>query len=129
MIAVDTNIISTLLRGEVIELPNDELFIPYVVLAELQAGIAAGNNPKRNKPLLDDFLRDKNVTISPGLAPESIPFYTQIYSYLRANGTPISPNDLWIAAECMHLSMPLLTRDIDFTNVPQIILVNTPEPS
>jgi len=124
MIAVDTNIISALLRGEVIDLPNEELFIPYVVLAELQAGVAAGNNPKKNKPLLDTFLNDKNVTTSPGLEPELIPFYAQIFSYLRTKGTLISPNDLWIAAECMHLSMPLLTRDKDFNDVPQIIVVN-----
>lgn len=126
MIAVDTNIISALLRGEELDLPSDEFFIPYVVLAEIQAGIAAGNNPKKNRPLLEEFLADGNVTTSPGLTPDLIPFYTQIYRYLRANGTPISPNDLWIAAECMQLSMSLLTRDKDFVYVPQIILVNAP---
>ena len=123
MIAVDTNIVSALLRGAECNLPSDELYIPYVVLAELLAGIAAGNNPTKNKVLLESFLGDDNVTTSPGLLPEVIPFYTQIYGYLRSNGTPISPNDLWIAAECMHLSMPLLTLDKDFQNVPQIILV------
>jgi predicted nucleic acid-binding protein len=126
MIAVDTNIISALLRGEDLDLPNDELFIPYVVSAELQAGIAAGSNPNKNKPLLDSFLNDTNVTVSPGLTPDLIPFYTQIYSYLRTKGTPISPNDLWIAAECMQLSMSLITRDKDFDNVPQIIVIAEP---
>ncbi len=125
MVAVDTNVISALLRGEKHELPHEELYIPYAVIAELQAGIAAGNNPKKNHPLLDNFLADKNITTSPGLAPEAILFYVQIYSYLRKNGTPISPNDLWVAAECMFLSMPLLTYDIDFRNVPQIMLVPT----
>lgn len=123
MIAVDTNVISALLRGEKHELPSEELYIPYVVIAELQAGIAAGNNPKKNRPLLDSFLADKNITPSPGLVPEAIPFYVQIYSYLRKNGTPISQNDLWIAAECMFLSMPLLTYDKDFNNIPQVILI------
>lgn len=129
MIAVDTNIVSALLRGDALDLPNEELYIPYVVLAELQSGVLAGNNPMKNKPLLDTFLNDKNVTTSPGLIPELLPFYTQIYSYLRTNGTPISPNDLWIAAECMYLSMPLLTHDKDFNNVPQIIMVNPPKTS
>jgi len=123
MIAVDTNVISGLLRGEQHQLPNQEFYIPYIVMAELRAGIAAGNNPGKNQPILDQFLADKNVTTSPGLVPEAIPFYVQIYSYLRKNGTPISPNDLWIAAECMFLSMPLLTYDKDFRTVPQIILV------
>ena len=122
MIAVDTNVITALLRGENRDLPNEELYIPYVVLAELQAGIAAGNNPQKNRPILDTFLKDKNITTSPGLVPEIITNYVEIYGYLRKKGTPISPNDLWIAAECMHLSMPLLTYDKDFDNVPQIIL-------
>ncbi len=123
MIAVDTNVISSLLLGENYDLPNEELYIPYVVIAELQVGIVAGNNPQKNRPLLDAFLKDKNITTSPGLAPEIITNYVEIYGYLRKNGTPISPNDLWIAAECMYLSMPLLTYDKDFGNVPQIILV------
>jgi predicted nucleic acid-binding protein len=124
MIAVDTNIISTLLRGESCELPSSELYVPFMVVAELRAGVAAGDNPPKNQSILDTFLLDENVTLSPGLTPEMIPCYTQIYSYLRKQGTPISPNDLWIAAECMQLSLPLLTRDKDFNHVPQIMLVS-----
>jgi len=122
VIGVDTNVISALLRGENHDLPNEELYIPYMVLAELQASIATGNNPQKNRPLLDTFLKDKNITTSPGLVPEIITNYVEIYGYLRKKDTPISPNDLWIAAECMYLSMPLLTYDKDFGNVPQIIL-------
>ena len=83
MIGVDTNVISALLRGKNHDLPNEELYIPYIVLAELQAGIATGNNPQKNRPLLDSFLSDKNITISPGLAPETITNYVEIYGYLR----------------------------------------------
>ncbi len=126
MIAVDTNVISALLRGKEQDLPSDELFVPYAVVAELQAGAAAGDSPSKNKVLLDSFLEDNHLTTSPGLLPEVIPFYTQIYSYLRTRGTPVSPNDLWIAAECMCLSLPLLTFDSDFQKIPQIILVAIP---
>jgi predicted nucleic acid-binding protein len=122
MIAVDTNIISALLRGEPCKLPEGELYVPFMVVAELRAGVAAGDNPKKNMPLLDTFFEDENLTTSPGITPEAIPCYMQIYAYLKSHGTPISPNDLWIAAECMQLSLPLLTRDKDFGNVPQIIL-------
>ena len=127
MIAVDTNIVSSLLRGELCDLPDGELYVPFMVVAELRAGVAAGDNPAKNQPLLDAFLSDENLTTSPGLTPETIPCFAQIYTYLRGLGTPISPNDLWIAAECMQLSLPLLTRDNDFRNVPQVMLVNAPE--
>lgn len=123
MIAVDTNIVSALLRGEPCVLPAEELYIPFMVLAELSAGIDAGNNPAKNHKLLQKFLHDPNLTASPGLTPDVIACYAQIYSYLRRQGRPISANDLWIAAECMQLAMPLLTRDKDFKQVPQIILV------
>lgn len=122
MIAVDINIISALLRGESCKLPDGELYVPFMVVAELRAGVAAGDNPKKNLPLLDAFFSDANLTTSPGIMPEAIPCYVQIYAYLKSHGTPISPNDLWIAAECMQLALPLLTRDKDFDNVPQIIL-------
>lgn len=123
MIAVDTNVVSALLRGEACDLPDEELFIPYVVIAELRGGIAAGNNPKKNQQLLAEFFADEHLTTSPGLTPDVIACYVQIYTFLRQQGTPISPNDLWIAAECMCLSLSLLTRDKDFRQVPQVILV------
>jgi predicted nucleic acid-binding protein len=122
VIAVDANMISALLRGENVEMPAEVLFIPYVVVAELRSGTAAGDKPRKNQSQLDTFFADDNLTTSPGLPPEVIACYAQIYTYLRKQGTPISPSDLWIAAECMHLSLPLLTRDQDFRHVPQVIL-------
>lgn len=123
MIAVDTNIISAFLRGETVNMPESELYIPFVVRIELESGIAAGNNPRKNSQLLESFFQSDKVTTSPGLSPGISKYYSQIYIYLRAEGTPVSPNDLWIAAECMQLSLPLYTRDTDFKNVPQILLV------
>jgi len=123
VIAVDTNIISALMRGELYDMPDKELYVPFMVMTELRAGIAAGNDPVKNQTLLDILFADTNLAASPALMPEAIPCYTQIYAYLKKQGTPISANDIWIAAECMQLSLPLLTRDKDFNNVPQIILV------
>lgn len=121
MIAVDTNIISSWLRGKT-SLPNSEIFVPFVVLAELKCWLGTGNVQKHQKQL-DELFTDDNLTLSPSLMPAAIDCYVQIYAYLRTQGTPISPNDMWIAAECMSLSLPFLTHDLDFKNVPQIILV------
>lgn len=123
VIAVDTNVVSLYFRNKNSLHTQDELYIPYIVVAELEAGVLAGSNPTKNMLTLKTFYDNPNVTISPGLMPEVIKSYVQIYAYLRSCGTPISPNDLWIAAECMSLAMPLLTYDKDFQHVPQIILV------
>ncbi len=45
----------------------------------------------------------------------------KIFTTLRAAGTPISTNDLWIAASAMQYGLRLLTLDAHFTKVPQIL--------
>jgi predicted nucleic acid-binding protein len=123
MIALDTNVVSGFLRGNLRELPKDKLYIPFVVLAELRAGVAAGKFNKRGYQALDSLLAEGYVTVSPGLTPETVPCYAQIYAYLKQRGTPVSPNDMWIAAECMLLALPILTLDKDFDSIPQIMRV------
>ncbi len=127
MIAVDTNIISLLLRGSYTSLPSQQIFIPYVVSAELYAGVASGGNPKKYKTILDSFFEGQDVTNSPGISTEVRNIYVDIYTYLRKNGTPVSPNDLWIAAECDFLSLPLLTKDKDFDHIPHVQKVAWPD--
>ena len=48
--------------------------------------------------------------------------YAVIFSTLRAAGTPIPTNDLWIAASAMQHGLRLLTADAHFEKVPQILL-------
>jgi predicted nucleic acid-binding protein len=123
MIAVDTNIISLLLRGEEVDIPNDDLFIPYAVEAELRYGVAIGGNPEKYTKIIDDFLSQKGIYLSDGLNKEVLRQYVALRAYLKAQGEPISSNDIWIAAECTELDLPLLTRDQDFCHLPQVKLV------
>jgi predicted nucleic acid-binding protein len=123
MIAVDTNIVTALLRGEAVEIHDDDLFIPFMVYAECLAGIAHGSNPLKFGALFQDFAAGQDVTVSSGLPLETTRNYADIYAFVRKSGKMVSPNDLWIAAECMSLALPLLTRDKDFDHIPQIIKV------
>ncbi len=121
MIAVDTNIISIFLRNGTADLPDDDIFVPYVVTAELYAGVMASDNPKKRRLQLDAFFASNHVVLSEQMDKNVIDCYTEIYLFLRKAGTPISPNDLWIAAECMSLSLKLYTNDKDFDFVPHVI--------
>lgn len=123
MIALDTNIITALLKGEIKTLPDKEVYIPYAVLAEVKCGAMNGNNPKKYMAIVNEFLSGGSVTVSPGLDAKTVEYYVDIYVYLKKNGTPVSLNDLWIAAECMQLSLSLMTRDKDFGNIPQVLKV------
>ena len=46
--------------------------------------------------------------------------YAELFATLRARGTPIPTNDLWIAALARQHRMPLLTFDARFATVPGI---------
>jgi len=47
--------------------------------------------------------------------------YALISDTLRSAGTPISPNDLWVAASALQHGLEILTFDSDFTRVPQVV--------
>jgi tRNA(fMet)-specific endonuclease VapC len=48
---------------------------------------------------------------------------TNLYRQLRAQGTPIPTNDLWIAALVVEHDLRLLTRDSHFQVLPQLQLL------
>lgn len=48
--------------------------------------------------------------------------YAVIHDYLRREGTPVSPNDLWIAASAAQHALRILTLDGDFGRIPHVIV-------
>ena len=125
-VALDTNVISHALRGDRPELLTTlkrihTYYIPWAVYGELLAGIKSGGNPTRHLRELEDFLTHNHVQLSEVTAASVAPFYANIYTALKQQGTPISPNDLWIAAECVSQGLPLFTFDEDFAHVSQIL--------
>lgn len=127
-VALDTNIVSLLLGGETAHICKtldqiDTFYIPWAVYGELLAGVAVGNNPKKYTEKLNEFLSQSFIEQSTIVASEVVPYYAEIYAYLKRQGTPVSPNDLWIAAECAKMGLPLYTLDRDFQSIPQILLV------
>jgi tRNA(fMet)-specific endonuclease VapC len=48
--------------------------------------------------------------------------YAVIHHYLRRKGTPVSPNDLWIAASAAQHGLTVVTLDGDFDLIPQVLV-------
>ena len=98
------------------------MYTPIIVLGELRGGLMNGNKPVENEDILNDFLNMPNVTILK-LTEKTIEIYAEIFASLRKAGTPIDTNDMWIAAICIEIKLPLLTLDADFTKISELSLL------
>lgn len=123
-VALDTNRYVDLCRGqaatvEVVE-HADEVFLPFVVVAELRAGFALGRRGAENEAGLRRFLLKDGVGI---LFPDeqTTHHYAAVFRQLRRQGTPIPTNDLWIAALVQQHGLRLHARDAHFDHLPQLL--------
>lgn len=122
-LALDTNAYSAAARGEPKAIgllrAADDLVLPFIVLAELRAGFAAGNAGRRNEAALTRFLASSRVSVQyPD--EQTTHHYASVFAQLRRQGTPIPSNDLWIAALVLQHDLVLFTSDAHFANIPQI---------
>jgi len=125
-LALDTNRYSDLARNvpEVVAQVEqaDEVFLPFVVLAELRGGFAAGNRARKNEEALARFLNKPNIKTL--FADEqTVEHYAILWNQLRQQGTPIPANDLWIAALVVQHGLTLYARDAHFKHLPQIAVI------
>lgn len=98
----------------------DEIILTPVILGELLAGFTMGGKEKRNRVLLQDFMRSPRVRMA-GLDEETSERYAVILGHLRKKGTPIPTNDIWIAASAMQYGLIILTTDRHYLSIPQVI--------
>jgi len=95
----------------------DTVLLPVVVLGELQAGFEMGNRYRENSVALSEFLRESFVGILP--VTEAVARrYSRIFAQLKASGTPIPTNDIWIASCAAEAAGMLITFDRHFEKVP-----------
>jgi tRNA(fMet)-specific endonuclease VapC len=122
-IALDTNAYGAAARAEpkavALLRAANQITLPFVVLAELRAGFAAGTAGRRNEAALARFLGSPRVDV---LYPDeqTTHHYASVYAQLRRQGTPIPTNDLWIAALVVQHDLVLYTHDAHFAKIPQI---------
>lgn len=101
--------------------PKD-IFIPSIVLYELEVGIAKSNNSKKRKEQLNLLLEQiQIVDFSEKEAKES----AKIRATLEKLGTPIGPMDTLIAGCAKANNLTLVTNNIkEFKRVNDLIIVD-----
>jgi tRNA(fMet)-specific endonuclease VapC len=115
---LDTNALSAFVDGDEALLraieKEAELSIPTIVLGEYLYGI----RQSRQRASYQTWIRT-NLPLFEVLtvARETAERYSEIRHELKAGGTPIPTNDLWIAALARQYQLPLVTRDAHFRAV------------
>jgi tRNA(fMet)-specific endonuclease VapC len=123
-LVLDTNIYSDYAEGlpqtvDFLATNGEYIYLPSVVLGELNFGFMKGSRRQFNERKLQQFisrLKVKIIDVDADVARK----YAIIYLSLQIRGAKIPLNDVWIAASCMEVGGTLLTRDKHFEVVEQI---------
>ena len=123
-LVLDTNIYSDYAEGlpetvNFLATHSKHLYLPSVVIGELNFGFMKGSRRQFNEKKLKQFinrLRVEIINVDADVARK----YAIVFLSLHKKGTKIPINDVWIAASCMEIGGTLLTRDRHFEVVEQI---------
>ena len=119
-ILLDSNGYSRLMRGDgqtaAVVRDATEILMSAVVIGELLYGFRNGSRFDRNAADLRSFLDNPYVSLVP-VGPVTSDRYSRISAALRAKGSPIPANDVWIAAHAMETGADLVSADRHFEAV------------
>jgi len=123
-LVLDTNVYCDYAEGlpdvvETIATHGQYLFIPSIVLGELNYGFMKGSRQQFNEKKLRQIvsrLKIEMIDVNADVARK----YALIYLSLEKKGLKIPINDVWIASCCMEVGGTLLTRDRHFELVDQL---------
>ena len=116
----DTTAYSELLKGHrkvaKILKSASEIYIPNVVVAELQYGFHLGSKQAENEKLLSRFVANKKIHIL--LADNATTnYFVDIAVFARHKGVQLSSHDIWIAALAEQWEATLVSFDNDFQHL------------
>ncbi len=101
----------------------EEIHVTPVVIGELLTGFKGGSKESRNRNELKQFLNNSRVRLTP-VDDGTAEFYAHIYLSLKTKGTPIPPNDLWIASSALQHGLGLISLDGHFVHVDGLIVIS-----
>lgn len=119
-ILLDTNAYAAFKRGQAAAVDvmqrAPSIGVNSIVLGELLGGFAAGTRVQQNNRELSQFLSSPRINILV-VDRRTAEHYATLVASLRAAGTPIPTNDLWIAASAIQHTLALFTFDAHFKKV------------
>jgi tRNA(fMet)-specific endonuclease VapC len=128
-VLLDTNILIALLADEPVVVRHireaEAVYVPAIALGELDYGAVKSTRATANLRRVD-ALAAASAVLACDAATASR--YGGIKGALRAKGTPIPENDLWIAALTHQHGLTLASRDEHFDLVPGLVRVGWTEP-
>ncbi|HWL54874.1 MAG TPA: PIN domain-containing protein [Chthoniobacteraceae bacterium] len=101
-------------------LEASRLVLPAIVLGEYLYGIRQSRHRSRYEEWLTQNL--PYAELQPVTA-STANHYANLRLQLKAKGTPIPANDLWIAALTLELQLPLLTNDNHFDRIHGLTII------
>lgn len=124
-LVLDTNAVIAYREGipEVCSLVDtaDVIILPVIVVGELLYGAFNSIKTKNNEKFVHKFIEYSLVMqIDESVAAR----YARVRFDLKRQGNPIPENDIWIAAACLVLDVPLLSQDDHFTQVPGLQVIS-----
>jgi tRNA(fMet)-specific endonuclease VapC len=106
--------------------PVSDVSISVITKSELLYGVEVSPRSTQDQAALDAYLRHVEVLEYPD---EAALHYAQIRATLKASGTMIGANDLFIAAHARSLGLTLVTNNTrEFGRVPSLNIENWTEP-
>ena len=124
-ILLDTSAYAAFRRGhadlKVVVHEATEFVISPVALGELRSGFLKGSRCSENEKQLRELLASPRCRVVV-IDDETAERYAAIHDYLRRHRTPVSPNDLWIAASAAQHGLCVITLDGDFDRIPQVLV-------
>jgi len=118
---LDPNIVIALFAGEQIVLEHlgqaDEIFIPSIVIGELNYGARKSSRVQDNLARIEQFTAS-NIVLACDAVTTS--YYGGVKDKLRLKGRPIPENDIWIAALALQHDLVLISRDEHFKEIDQL---------
>ena len=114
-VALDTNAVSDFAAGSAslggVLMPFRGLALPATVLGEYRYGLLGSSQKARLSVWLAELLGEVRVLET---RESTTAVYARVRQQLRAAGTPIPENDVWIAASAIEHDLPLASKDKHF---------------
>ncbi len=124
-VSLDTNAYSALIAGNVTVLDAlgeaNEVYLSIFVIGELFYGFTNGSKEKKNREVLNQFLKKPTVKII-HTTMETAEIYGRLKTNLKGKGSPVPINNLWIASHAIETGSFLLTFDSHFQTIPEVLL-------